>query len=306
MCRVVGYLGRPIALSSILYATDSSLVRQAYSPRMMATFLNLAGFGMAAWDPDSASPDEPFTYKVTTLPVFDRNLRNLADKIAPTCLLAHVRGVTYSGDEVISQQNLHPFRYHDTKVTLAHNGHLREFWRMKYDLIAQVRPDLARRVEGTTDSEWIYVLLLSQLRDPFGFPGAEELAEATTKTLAIIGDVRARNGIDTSSPVNLFVSTGRSLVATRFSFDYGWYPDDDQLLETDLPYVSLWYTLGNEYLERDGEWVMVGEEEPTSLMIASEPLTSDTSTWLEAPEYSILTAALDGGRVTAEIADLEL
>jgi predicted glutamine amidotransferase len=161
-------------------------------------------------------------------------------------------------------------------------------------------------VEGTTDSEWIYVLLLSQLRDPFGFPGAEELAEATTRTLAIIGDLRARNGIDTSSPVNLFVSTGRSLVATRFSFDYGWYPDDDQLLETDLPYVSLWYTLGNEYLERDGEWVMVGEGEPTSLMIASEPLTSDTSTWLEAPEYSILTAALDGGRVTAEIADLEL
>ena len=306
MCRVVGYLGRPIALSSILYATDSSLVRQAYSPRMMATFLNLAGFGMAAWDPDSVSPDEPFTYKVTTLPVFDRNLRNLADKIAPTCLLAHVRGVTYSGDEVISQQNLHPFRYHDTKVTLAHNGHLREFWRMKYDLIAHVRPDLARRVEGTTDSEWIYVLLLSQLRDPFAFAGVDELAEATTRTLAIIGDVRARNGIDTSSPVNLFVSTGRSLVATRFSFDYGWYPEDDHLLETDLPYVSLWYTLGNEYLERDGEWVMVGEGEPTSLMIASEPLTSDTSTWLEAPEYSILTAALDGGRVTAEIADLEL
>ena len=43
MCRVVGYLGRPIVLTSILYATDSSLVRQAYSPRMMATFLNLAG-----------------------------------------------------------------------------------------------------------------------------------------------------------------------------------------------------------------------------------------------------------------------
>jgi glutamine amidotransferase len=306
MCRVVGYLGRPIALSSILYATDSSLVRQAYSPRMMATFLNLAGFGMAAWDPDSTSPDDPFTYKVTTLPVFDRNLRNLADKIAPTCLLAHVRGVTYSGDEVISQQNLHPFGYHDTKVTLAHNGHLREFWRMKYDLIAHVRPDLARRVEGTTDSEWIYVLLLSQLRDPFGFPGADELAEATTKTLAIIGEVRGHNGIDTSSPVNLFVSTGRSLIATRFSFDYGWYPDDDHLLETDLPYVSLWYTLGDEYREREGEWVMVGAGEPISLMIASEPLTSDTSTWLEAPEYSILTAELDGGRVTAEIADLEL
>lgn len=306
MCRVVAYLGRPIPLASILYATDSSLVRQAYSPRMMATYLNLAGFGMAAWDPDSIAPDEPFTYKVTTLPVFDRNLRSLADKIAPSCLLAHVRGVTYSGDEVISQQNLHPFRYHDAQVTLAHNGHLREFARMKYDLVEHVRPDLARRVEGTTDSEWIYVLLLSQLDDPFGQPEVAELADATTRTLSVIRDVRERNGIDTSSPANLFISTGRCLVATRFSFDYGWYPDDDQLLETDLPYVSLWYTLGSDYVERDGEWVMAGAGSPSSLLIASEPLTADTSTWLEAPEYSILTASLDGDALTADIADLEL
>jgi glutamine amidotransferase len=306
MCRVVGYLGRPLPLGSILYATDSSLVRQAYSPRMMASFLNLAGFGMAAWDPSSVSPEEPFTYKVTTLPVFDRNLRSLAEKIAPACLLAHVRGVSWNEDEVVSQQNLHPFRYHDTKVTLAHNGHLREFARMKYDLVAHVRPELAGRVEGTTDSEWIYVLLLSQLRDPFGAASAAELTEATIRTLSLIRDVRSRNGIDTSSPVNLFVSTGRCLVATRFSYDYGWYPDGDHLLEIDLPYVSLWYTLGEEYCERDGEWVMVGDGTPTSLMIASEPLTADTSTWLEAPEYSILTASLEDGTLSAEIADLEL
>jgi predicted glutamine amidotransferase len=306
MCRAVGYLGRPVALSSILYATDSSLARQAYSPRMMTTFLNLAGFGMAAWDPASVAPNEPFTYRVTTLPVFDRNLRSLAEKLAPSCLLAHVRGVTYDEEQVVSQQNIHPFRYRDTKVTLAHNGRLREFARMKYDLVARVRPELARRVEGTTDSEWIYALLLSQLRDPFALPGAAELVDATIRTLSIIREVRARNGIEISSPANLFVSTGRSLVVTRFSFDYGWYPDGDELLETDLPYVSLWYTLGDDYRERDGEWAMVGEGPPSSLMIASEPLTRDTSTWLEAPEYSIVSASLDDGVLTAEISDLEL
>ena len=41
-------------------------------------------------------------------------------------------------------------------------------------------------------------------------------------------------------------------------------------------------------------------------MIASEPLTTDTSTWLEAPEYSILTASLDDDVLTTEIADLEI
>lgn len=304
MCRVLGYLGRPIPLAHLLYETDSSLVRQAYSPRMMATFLNLAGFGMTAWDPDSVDPDEPFTYKVTTLPLFDRNLRNLAQKISPTCLLAHVRGVTDSEDEVIAEQNLHPFRFHNVNVTLAHNGHLREFARMRYDLVEHVRPEFIRRIEGTTDSEWIYALVLSQLEDPHGMPEAEEIVEATVKALSIIRAVRERNGIETSSPLNLFISTGRCLVATRFSFDYGWYPENDTLLETDLPYVSLWYTLGQEYVQRAGEWTMVGSDRASSLLIASEPLTSDTSSWLEAPEYSLLSASVADGVFEMEVMDL--
>ena len=303
---MLGYLGRPIPLGHLLYETDSSLVRQAYSPRMMAVFLNLAGFGMTAWDPRSAHPDEPFTYKVTTLPLFDRNLRSLAQKITPTCLLAHVRGVTYSEDEVVAEQNLHPFHFHDVKVTFAHNGHLREFARMRYDLVEHVHPEFIRRIEGTTDSEWIYALLLSQLEDARGMPEAAEIVEATVKALSIIRAVRKRNGIETSSPVNLFVSTGRCLIATRFSFDYGWYPDDDTLLETDLPYVSLWYTLGQEYLQRDGEWLMVGSDEPSSLLIASEPLTSDTSSWLEAPEYALLSASLTDDGFKMEVMDLDV
>ena len=66
--------------------------------------------------------------------------------------------------------------------------------------------------------------------------------------LRLLREVPARHGIDTSSPVNLCLTTGKALVATRFSYDYGWYPDEDSLLETDLPYVSLWYTVGGEYL----------------------------------------------------------
>ena len=305
MCRVVGYLGRPLLLDSVLFATDSSLARQTYSPRMMATFLNLAGFGMAAWDDRSERPDEPFLYKVTSLPVFDRNLKCLAEKVTARCVIAHVRGVTYSEHEVLTQTNLHPFRFPGVKVTLAHNGHLREFARMRYDLVGHVDPTFVKHIEGTTDSEWIYALLLSQLDDPFGEPDADEIADAAVKALRIIREIREKHEIAISSPVNLFVSTGTCLVATRFSFDYGWYPEGDTMLETDLPYVSLWYTLGEEYRERDGEWQMGASDRPESLLIASEPLTADTSRWLEAPEYSILTASLVDGGIDARIADLD-
>jgi glutamine amidotransferase len=305
MCRVLAYLGEPISLSHVLFETDSSLVRQSYSPRMMATFLNLAGFGMVAWDQRSVRAQDPFTYRATTLPTFDRNLRGLAAKLDPTCLIAHVRGVTYGAHEMVGETNLHPFRFHGVRVALAHNGHLREFARMRYDLVPHVRPELAQMIEGTTDSEWIYALVLSQIEDPYGLPEADELADAVASTLRLLREVRTRHGIDTSSPVNLCVTTGQALVATRFSFDYGWYPDEDALLETDLPYVSLWYTHGGEYVQRDDTSAMAASDATRSLLIASEPLTVDTSTWLEVPEYSMITASLAPGGLDFETRDLD-
>jgi glutamine amidotransferase len=306
MCRILAYLGEPLPVQHLLFDTDNSLVRQSYSPRMMNTFLNLAGFGMKAWDPTSLRPDDPFTYRATSLPSFDRNLRAISSKLASTCLVAHVRGVTYSGEAVVADTNLHPFHFVGARVVLAHNGHLRQFRRMRYSLVEHVRPELAQRIEGTTDSEWIYALILSQLDDPYGVPEARELADATASALRILRDVRAAHGIDTSSPVNLCVSTGRTVVATRVSFDYGWYPPEDEMLETDLPFVSLWYALGGEYTERDGDWQMTAGDPPRSVIIASEPLTADFSTWLEVPEYSMLTAELTPEGVEFETRDLDV
>ncbi len=273
---------------------------------MMNTFLNLAGFGMVAWEPNSVRARSRSSTARPSLPAFDPNLRALADKLAPTCVIAHVRGVTYGAREVVTPSNLHPFRFPDAKVALAHNGHLREFRRMRYDLISHIRPELAQRIEGTTDSEWIYALVLSLLDDPYGVPELRELADATASALRLLRQIRARHGIDTSSPVNLFLTTGETLVATRFSFDYGWYPANDTMLETDLPYVSLWYTVGGRYDEHDGESRMVGDDGADSLLIASEPLTVDISTWLEVPEYSVITAQRTPAGLEYETLDLDV
>jgi glutamine amidotransferase len=306
MCRVLGYVGEPVALSDMLFETDSSLVRQTHSPRMMNTFLNLAGFGMVAWDPRSAHPEEPFSYRATTLPGFDRNLRDLAGKLAPSCVIAHVRGVTNDTSEVVTEANLHPFRFAGAHVALAHNGHLREFVRMRYALLPHIRPELVGQIQGTTDSEWIYALVLSYLEDPYGLPDVRELADATASALRLLRDIRRQFEIDTSSPVNLVLTTGEALVATRFSFDYGWYPEHDALLETDLPYVSLWYTIGGEYLHGENGAAMTAVEVYRSLLIASEPLTLDTSSWLEVPEYSMVTAARPSNAIEFETFDLDV
>jgi predicted glutamine amidotransferase len=178
---------------------------------------------------------------------------------------------------------------------------------MRYDLIQYIRPELAQMIQGTTDSEWIYALVLSHLEDPFGRPDAGELADATVSALRVLREVRAKAGIDTSSPENLCLTTGQALVATRFSFDYGWYPEHDSLLETDLPYVSLWYTLGGQYIARNGHSAMTASDQARSLLIASEPLTLDTTTWLEVPEYSMISASVGpGGELDFETRDLDV
>ena len=298
MCRAVLYLGKPVLLDNLLFQPDSALVRQSYMPKMLH-MLNLAGFGMRAWDPSSHDAQSPFAYASDSLPVFDRNLKNLAGKVAAGCVLAHVRGVAYSTQVEISLQNVHPFQFPGIPLVLAHNGDLARFNEMRPGLARHVRPELARMVRGTTDSEWIYALVVSQLEDPHVAPTPEALVGAVKAAISILREERARLGIDTSSSVNLFVSDGTQVAALRYCFDFGRYStvDASRLHEANLGFLSLWYTVGRDYGLHDGEWKMTGgAENADSILIASEPLTRDVASWVEIPEYALLHGQMRGGR----------
>jgi predicted glutamine amidotransferase len=247
---------------------------------------------------------KPYSYSSTSLPVFDRNLKALAEKIHPSCVLGHVRGVAYNTEVEISLQNVHPFQFRGIRLALAHNGDLARVGEMKPLLLEHIQPDIAGLIHGTTDSEWIYALIVSQLADPAGACSADELVRAVERALGILRKVRARLGIATSSSVNLFLTTGEQLAAVRYCFDYGCYCTEDpaKVHEANLNFLSLWYTSGSEYGYHDGEWKMIGGADTAdSIMIASEPLTRDTSTWLEVPEYSMIYADTRSGRPTVEI-----
>lgn len=51
---------------------------------------------------------------------------------------------------------------------------------------------------------------------------------------------------------------------------------------------------------------MVGGDAVRSLLIASEPLTVDISTWLEVPEYSMLMAQRTPDGLAFETLDLDV
>jgi glutamine amidotransferase len=307
VCRLVAYLGERVLLDEVLFAPDSSIVEQAVHPQMLSA-MNLAGFGVVAWDDESTAPEVPWTYRTPGLPFFDRNLRALSRKARATALLGHVRGVLLNDREIVNAQNVHPFSYEGTPISLAMNGDLDRFAEMRGDVAALVAPEVSKHVEGTTDSEWIYALLLTNLRDaaaPVADP--EELAGAVEKTLRQIREIRDRRGFQRQSAVNLVISDGHSVIATRFAFDYGWYHDGWTFAggERRFDYTTLWYAAGTGYGMHDGEWGIGPGGPQTSVIVASEPLTRDSSAWLEAPEYCLLVATPGEGSLDVEIRELD-
>ena len=298
MCRVLAYLGHPVLVDDLLYGPDSSLVAQVYDAEFYS-YLNLGGFGLAAWSAGFADRDGPLHYRTASVPTFDRNLRSLARKLTVDALVAHIRGVPYDERETVTANNVHPFRYEGTSVVLGMNGTLSRFGEMRYDLLGHITPEIARRIEGTTDSEWVYALLLSQLSDPGALAGPRELERATEATLAILREIRTGHGVDTESDMNLVVADGRTIVATRFAYDYGWYPEEETYYSRRRRYdfTSLWCTAGRDYVCREGEWIMRGGERLESVIVASEPITKDSSTWVEVPAYAMMTASLQDGAV---------
>jgi glutamine amidotransferase len=303
VCRFAAYLGEPVLLEDLLYRPDGALVRQAVDAELMS-LLNLGGFGMAAWDPASPEPEQPLTYRVPSIPNFDRNLRALARKVKVSALVAHVRGVLYDSGEAVGLQNVHPFLFEGASFALAQNGDLYDFGRMRYDLLEHIDPRLVGLIEGTTDTEWVYALVLSCLDDPFKRVSPEDAARAVRQTLEILRELRNRRGIATQSPVNLVLTDGSWMLATRYAFDYGWYPDDESFFakEREHDFTSLWYAVGGAFGPRSDGTYGMGTGTPSSVVVASEPLTKSTAGWSEAPEYSML--VLEPGQDGAVAAEL--
>src|SRR6187200_1899332 len=101
----------------MLFLPDSSIVEQSVHPQLLSA-MNLAGFGVLAWDAESGAPEVPWTYRTPGLPFFDRNLRALSRKATGTAMIGHVRGVVFSDREVVNEQNVHPFRYEGIPIAL--------------------------------------------------------------------------------------------------------------------------------------------------------------------------------------------
>jgi len=231
MCRWAAYIGDDIFLEDIVAAPCHSLIAQSHQALEAKTPTNGDGFGVAWY---GARP-EPGLYR-DILPAWsDPNLKSLCRQIRSPLFLAHVRASTGGAT---SRMNCHPFVA--GRWSFMHNGQIGGFERLRRKLESEISDDLYDRLEGTTDSELFFLLMLQE-----GLDDDAHLAAARAAG-RIIAASRA-GGLEPHLRLTAAFSDGEHLYAARYATD-AYAPT---LYAAELPNTA-GRSLVSEPFDRDG------------------------------------------------------
>jgi glutamine amidotransferase len=257
VCRWLAYSGSPVVIKELLLEPRHSLIDQSLHARLGAETTNGDGFGIGWY----GVGDTPGVFHSIEPAWNDRNLRDLASHIRSPLVLAHIRA---SSGSPVQQTNCHPFRH--GRWLWMHNGVLRDFPRVKRELMLAVDPSLYPQIEGSTDSETFFFLALTLglEHDP---PAAVERA------VGLIEATGRRHGVQ--QPIQMTVATtdGTRVWAFRYS---------SEGRSRSLFYSTAVSTLRHQYPDNP---VLHGLSDETRLVV-SEPLGDLAGAWNEVPESS--------------------
>jgi glutamine amidotransferase len=258
MCRLLAYMGSPVVIDQLLYQPKNSLVNQSINAKEIEEPLNGDGFGIGWYVPEVNY--EPVTFVSVNPAWSNRNLRNLAPKIRTECFIAHVRAASVGE---VSESNCHPFQYKN--LLMMHNGGVENFSAIKRKIRQPLSNELYNWIKGQTDSEHIFAYILNQLHTNNGSEiSPESVMDAFEKTFADLKVMMKENGIHEAAYLNMLITNGLFLVATRYTTD----PKEESL--------TLYHSEGGRYVVEDGVSQMVApQDDDQAVLVVSEKLTDD-------------------------------
>jgi glutamine amidotransferase len=248
MCRWAAYLGDAIFLEDVVAAPSHSLIVQSRQAREAKSPTNADGFGVA-WYGDRP---EPGLYR-DVLPAWsDTNLKSLGRQVKSGLFLAHVRASTGG---ITSRANCHPFV--SGRWSFMHNGQIDGFEKIRRWLENSLSDALFDQLEGTTDSELFFRVMLGEglAQDPQG---------AVSRAASRVIEASLRAGIEPSLKLTAAFSDGKALHAVRYATD---------------DHAPTLYTAA--FAKGVGR------------CIVSEPFDRDGRTWHEIPQSSFVTMTRD-------------
>lgn len=204
---MLGYLGDPRTLGSLVSEPPHSLVRQSWEPKeTRSAKVNADGWGAGFFvDGDP----EPCLYR-STLPIWaDVNVPHLGRAVRAGCFVAAVRSATEPTS--LSQANTQPFA--SGRIAFLHNGFVERFREtVRRRLCAELGDRRFGGIEGTSDSEHLFALVLDGLdREEPDRP--DSLARAAAAAVSRVEGWAREAGATACS--SLLLTDGDSLVALR-------------------------------------------------------------------------------------------
>jgi ergothioneine biosynthesis protein EgtC len=250
MCRILGYLGPSIAVDRLVLKSEHSMLVQSYKPKELeAAVLNGDGFGLGWHDQNKAA--EPFVYR-NILPMWnDRSLDDLCRYIHAENFVVNLRSAT---DKMpVDLGNCQPFKWsiEGKQILFVHNGLIENFFETLHRPLREMLCDRAyRNIQGITDSEHIFALLVHQLETQPEI----DIAEALKQTMEAIASLAKQAGIRVVA--NIILSVSESTNAS--------HAKPHQRL------IALRYD--NQQKAPSFYWLKKPPQFPGSVILASEPL----------------------------------
>jgi predicted glutamine amidotransferase len=256
MCRWLAYSGDPIPIEWLVLQPTHSLIDQSLHSRMGATTTNGDGFGIGWYDGVS---ERPGVYRSVHPAWNDRNLREVAEHVSSPLFFAHIRASTGTA---VQETNTHPFRH--GRWLFMHNGAVREFPRVRRDLMLAIDPQLVPELEGSADSEVLFHLALT-----FGLE--DDPPTALERMAGFVEDVGAEHGVEHPLQMSVAVTDGVRIFTARYSSEHDsrslYFSGNPQAIKAQYPEDERLQHLSDE-----------------TRVIVSEPLGDRVGVWNEAPE----------------------
>ena len=259
MCRWLAYSGDPIPLEALIVQRKYSLIDQSLHSRLGATTTNGDGFGVGWYD--GVRP-EPALYRSVHPAWNDRNLRELASHVSSPLFFSHIRASTGTA---VQETNTHPFRH--GRWLFMHNGAVREFPRVRRDLIMAIDAELIPAMEGSADSEVLFLLALT-----FGLE--DDAVTALERMVGLVEDVGEAHGVEHPIQMTVAATDGVRIIAARYSSEG----------ESRTLYFS---TDAGALKQRYADDDRIQQLSDEARAVVSEPLGDLEGVWNAVPESSI-------------------
>ncbi|HEY1090876.1 MAG TPA: class II glutamine amidotransferase [Burkholderiaceae bacterium] len=249
MCRFLAYRGDSIFLDELVCKPPHSLVRQSLRADEAKAVTNGDGFGIGWYGEREA----PAVYREVMPAWSDENLLSLCASVRSPMFFAHVRAATGAG---IARQNCHPYRHGN--YLFMHNGQIGGYAQVRRALEARLPDHLYVERRGATDSELLFLLIVSRIET--GETVVDAVTQILQETLAMM------QVLHISAPLRFAaaLADGEQVHAFRWSSD------------KHAPTLYL------------HEWA------PGSTLVASEPLVDDHTGWELIPPGTVVRLSTAG------------